>query len=113
LASDPIIDDAFVLGEGRPYITALISIDNKHTAKVLDDCGVDQDSLEAKVLIDKYVQKAVNKTNHLVSKAEQIKNYVILEEGFLRDDELISGSQKLRREKVCAKYQDLINDELY
>jgi long-chain acyl-CoA synthetase len=113
LASDPIIDDALIIGENRPDICALIAIDRIHAEKILRDCNLDHDSWEGKVLLDKFVQKAVNKTNHLVSRDEQIRRYLILEDGFSRDDELISTSNRLRRTQVVEKYRDLIDKELY
>ncbi|MDR2083165.1 MAG: AMP-binding protein [Candidatus Ancillula trichonymphae] len=113
LASDPIIENALVIGEGRPYISAIISIDRIHAEKLLSGCNLDFDSWEAKVLIDKFVQKAVNRTNHLVARDEQIKRYIILEDGFSHDDELISSSNKLRRNQVVQKYKDLIDSQLY
>ncbi|MDR1447533.1 MAG: AMP-binding protein [Candidatus Ancillula sp.] len=113
LASDPIIEDAFIIGEGRAYVGAIVSIDRIHVEKLLTDCNLDFDSWEAKVLIDKLVQKAVNKTNHLISRDEQIKRYIILEDGFSHDDELISSSNKLRRNQVIKKYKNLIDTQLY
>jgi long-chain acyl-CoA synthetase len=113
LATDPMIEDVLVIGENRPYLAALISLNNQHKRKVLDDCGLDEDSIEGAVLIDRLVEKAIEKLNRLNSKDESILKYVILEDGFAKKDEFMTGSLLLKRDAVCKFYKQLINEVLY
>lgn len=113
LATDPIIAEALVIGESRPYITALLALDETHVSKVLDENRVDEGSVEAAILLDKLVQKAVDTTNKTVSRGEQIRQYAILEEGFGKFSDLYTGSLRLKRNAACKHYKDLINEVLY
>jgi long-subunit acyl-CoA synthetase (AMP-forming) len=81
---------------------------------LLQEAGLDEESITAKILIDKHVQKAIDHANKQISPEEQIKRYVILEGGFGSvDDDIMSGSLKLRRDVICKAYKELINGELY
>jgi long-chain acyl-CoA synthetase len=113
LATHPMIAEALVIGENRPYITALLSLDETHVNKVLDENGVEPDSVEAAILLDKLVEKAVDATNKTVSRGEQIRQYAILEDGFGKFADLYTGSLRLKRNAVCKYYKDLINEVLY
>jgi long-chain acyl-CoA synthetase len=113
LATDPIISDALVIGERRPYLTALIALNSEHVQKLMVDCNIDVDSVEGAVMIDKLVQKGVNNANKIAGEDEKIVRYAILEDGFPAYGEFISGSLKLRRDTLCKHYKQLINDVLY
>lgn len=113
LTSDPLIGEAIIIGEKRPYLSALIAIDVYEAEVKLSDCGIDIDSIEAKAYLDKHVSKVISKINQKLSNPEQIKKYVIIEDGFDNDEDIVADNMQLRRNEVCKRYKSIINSYLY
>jgi long-chain acyl-CoA synthetase len=109
-----LVSQSMVVGDGQPFIAALITIDpeafeawakaNGKTGKSVADLVEDPD-LRAEV------QKAVDEANQAVSKAESIRTFKILPEDFEVGVEL-SQKMSVKRHVVTEKYQHVI-DEIY
>lgn len=113
ISSDPLISDALIIGERRPYITAMISIDEEEATKLYFEKGLDSNSIEAKAYIDQYVEKIIHKINKKLSSSEQIKKFIIIEDGFGEDDGTVSETMSLKRDRICKLYKKEINKLLY
>jgi long-chain acyl-CoA synthetase len=96
----PLISQAVVIGDRRPYLAALITLDPEVAAK-----------LEA-AKIEEAVAAAVEAVNAEFSRAEQIKRWKILPRDFLQEEEEITPTLKVRRRTITEKYADAIA-ELY
>ncbi len=110
LAESPMIRQAFVLGDGRKFIGALIVPEMSKILSIAKNLGVDQP--EGEVLQNPAVRKAMqDEVNRLLqdfSGPEQVKNFEFLDESALTDPELITPTQKLRRGVLEKKYADRI-----
>ena len=102
-----LIDECVVVGDQRPYIAALVTLDQaafarwrrrqgKPASATAGDLSQDPDLLAA-------VREAVDRANTAVSRAEAIKRFRILPGGFAVGDEL-TQIQKVRRDYVLAKF---------
>ena len=107
-----LISQSMVVGDGKPFIAALITIDpeaftgwaeaNGKSGKTVADL-VDDAELQAEV------QKAVDEANQAVSKAESIRTFRILPEDFEVGIEL-SQKMSVKRHVVSEKYGHVIED---
>jgi long-chain acyl-CoA synthetase len=96
----PLISQAVVIGDRRPYLTALITLDPEVAAKFEPS------------QIDEAVASAVKAVNAEFSRAEQIKRWKVLPRDFLQEEEEITPTLKVRRRTITEKYADAIA-ELY
>ncbi|MFP4635232.1 MAG: AMP-dependent synthetase/ligase [Nitriliruptoraceae bacterium] len=110
IRAHPLISQAMVVGDNRPFIAALITIDGEAFPAWAEANGKG-DSDVADLLEDEdlraEVQKAVDDANQAVSRAESIRAFRILPDDFVVGVEL---SQKLsvKRHVVAEKYGDVI-----
>lgn len=107
-----LVDQAVLLGEGRPFVGALIALDpegvRRWTRETLGtelspDEAVDSDEVKAQI------QKSVDYANELVSRAEQIRAFVLTAESFDEDSGRLTPSLKLKRNVVLQDFEPLIN----
>lgn len=98
-----------ILGDNRPYVTALITLDldgithwrrmnGKHPvpAKLL----VDDEELRA------ILQRAVDEANKMLSRPESIRRFAVLPEDFTEEAGHLTPSMKLRREAILRDFAD-------
>jgi long-chain acyl-CoA synthetase len=114
LRSHPLISQAMVVGDGRAFIAALITIDPEalptwaaahgRAGRSVADLVDDPELLAA-------VQEAVDDANRAVSKAESIRAFRVLPDDFLVGVEL-SQKMSVKRHVVGEKYSDVI-DAIY
>lgn len=112
LRAHPLISQCLVVGDQRPFIGALVTIDPEFLPSWLRDHGRAQDTPLSDLVNDPElradVQKAVDEANENVSKAEQIKQFRIMTEDFTEATGELTPSMKLKRNKVAENRQDEI-----
>ena len=87
LKTNPAISQALVVGDRRPYLTALITL-----AEGIDPAEAQTD-----------VQRAVDEVNRDLSRFEQIKRFAILPRDFTAEDGELTPTLKLKR-RVCQDH---------
>ncbi|OEU88861.1 long-chain fatty acid--CoA ligase [Streptomyces abyssalis] len=117
LRAHPLISQAFVVGDDRPYVAALVTLD----PEVLEQwrkgreqwgpSGPGYGNTPAEEL-EREVGRAVAAANSVFSRAESIRSFRILPEEFTMADGLVTPSLKLRREAITRMYATEI-EELY
>ncbi|MFF4362292.1 AMP-dependent synthetase/ligase [Streptomyces sp. NPDC001604] len=107
LRSHPLISQCMVVGDRRPYIAALVTLDMEGVSHwrrmngrhpVPAELLVDDDELKA------ILQRAVDEANKLVSRPESIRRFVILPRDFTEVEGHLTPSMKLRREAVMRDF---------
>lgn len=98
LLSDPIITRAVVVGEGKPYVTALI-VPDWDAAK---SEGLDADALRVRV------QQVVDHANAGLGHWETIKYFTLLQQDFTEDSGELSLKLDVKRKVVADHYRDQI-----
>ena len=102
LKRDPLIARAVVVGEGRPYVTALIVPDREAAAKQsLDEAG-----------IKARIQKTVDEVNAGLGSWETIKYFTLLPEDFTEQSGELSLKLDVKRKVVAQHYEEQI-DSMY
>lgn len=111
------VSQALVLGDKRPFISALITLDEEAlrlwlTAKGLDaDMTIEEACENAAVRAE--VQSWVDQANEGVSRAESVRKFIILPEEFSQENGLMTASMKVIRPKVIQRYATLLNTQMY
>ena len=95
-AAGPLIGQACVVGDRRPYNVALLTLD--------PEAGLDSRNPE----VVERVQAEVNAANDRLSRVEQIKRFALLEEEWLPGGEELTPTMKLKRKPIGEKYGDAI-----
>ncbi|HXD80807.1 MAG TPA: long-chain fatty acid--CoA ligase [Candidatus Acidoferrum sp.] len=98
LLSDPIIERAVAIGDGRPYVTALI-VPNWPSAR---SQGLDEAQLTARI------QQTVDKVNARLGHWETIKYFTLLPRDFTEKDGELSLKLDVRRKVIQEHYRDQI-----
>jgi long-chain acyl-CoA synthetase len=97
ITNSEIVSQAVVVGDDRPYLVALIELDEENTD------GDDKDSARDDV------QKAIDKANEDLAKIEQVKKFTILDRPLSQDEGELTPTLKVKREKVYENFEDEIN----
>ncbi|MCD9153278.1 AMP-dependent synthetase/ligase [Aeromicrobium duanguangcaii] len=95
--SHSLVSQCLVVGEGKPFVAALVTIDREAWEGDLDDPAL----LEQ-------VQKAVDDANSQVSRAEAIRKFAILEEDWTEENGYLTPSFKVKRHMVVRDLHDRI-----
>lgn len=112
LRAHPLISQCLVVGDQKPFIGALVTIDTEFLPNWLSEQGRPTDTPTADLVDDPQlraeVQKAIDGANENVSHAEAIKQFRILPEDFTEASGEMTPSMKLKRNKVAENRSDEI-----
>jgi len=112
LRAHPMVSQAMVVGDGRPFIGALLTVEPEVFARWAAEHGktsVDLDGLTEDPELLAELQEAVDAANTRVSRAESIRSFRILATDFSVGVEL-SQKMSVRRHVVLERYAELIED---
>jgi long-chain acyl-CoA synthetase len=96
LKTSPLVSQALVVGDRRPYVAALITVDPDQAADI------------APTELEERVQKIVDAVNAELSRYEQIKRFHILPRDFSADEDEVTPTLKLKRRVVAEHFADEI-----
>lgn len=107
-----LISQAVVVGEGRQYVAALVTLDAEALAAWCAAHGRLIDSIADDAELRAEIQVAVDAANQSVSRAESIRKFAILPVDFTIEAGELTPTLKVRRSIVERKYADVI-ERLY
>ncbi|WP_431790295.1 AMP-dependent synthetase/ligase [Kocuria palustris] len=111
-----LVSQCIAVGDNRPFIAALITLDEEALPGWLEAHGLDpQMSIDDARQNDKVraaIAEAIDKANQAVSRVEQIKEHRILSSDFSENDGTLTPSLKLKRAQVLRTYEEVV-DEIY
>ncbi len=115
LKEHPLIGQALVYGDDRPYVVALIVLDHELAPAWAARNGMGASDLAALAASDGVlaeVQLAVDAVNQRLARIEQVKRFEVLPVEWTAESEELTPTLKLRRRIIHAKYAERI-DALY
>lgn len=115
LRAYPLVSQCVVVGDARPFIGALITLDTEALPGWLRSKGLPaMTTAEAAAhpVVREHIDKAVERANKVVSRAESIRKYDIVLDDFTIANGYLTPSLKLKRAKVIADFAGEI-DALY
>ena len=107
LKSFPLIGQVAVIGDNRPFISALIVLDPEVAPAWAKQRGIDNGSLAELAghpEVHAEIERSVNEANQRFSQVERVKKFTILGEEWLPDSEELTPTMKLKRRGVNQKY---------
>ena len=107
----PLVSQCVVVGDGKPFIGALVTLDADALPGWLHGKGLPAMSIaEASqhAFVREHLDKAVSRANKAVSRAESIRKYDILPNDFSVDNGYLTPSLKVKRAAVLEDYNDTI-----
>ncbi|SFE05149.1 long-chain acyl-CoA synthetase [Actinopolyspora alba] len=108
IRAHPLISQCMVVGDQKPFIGVLVTLDPEFLPSWLAERGRPTDTPASDLAEDPEmraeVQRAVDEANQAVSKAERIKQFRILPRDFAEDRGEMTPSLKVKRNKVAENY---------
>ncbi|MFT4264878.1 MAG: AMP-dependent synthetase/ligase [Nocardioides sp.] len=110
LRAHALVDQCLVVGDGEPFIAALVTLD---TEALPAWCEANGKTLDLAALVEDpdvlaEVQKAVDDANKAVSKAESIRKFRILPDTWTEEGGQLTPSLKLKRNVVMKEFRDAV-----
>jgi long-chain acyl-CoA synthetase len=114
LKTSKYVSQALVIGDKRPYVAALLTLDSGEIARWAAENAVDGDiaALSRDDRVRGLLQDTVDEANRERSRFEQVKRFTVLPRDFTMEDGEITPTLKLRRRAVQEHFADEI-DALY
>ena len=115
--TSPVVNQCLVIGDKKPFVAALVTLDLADANKWLESQGAkpepDLASLAKNAIVHAEVERTVNAANEGVSRAESIRKFEILPDEFTEANGMLTPSLKTRRAQIVEHYRELIDDVIY
>ncbi|MBI5419661.1 MAG: long-chain fatty acid--CoA ligase [Deltaproteobacteria bacterium] len=115
LKTDKMISQAFVYGDRKKYLTALLTLSAEEIVKWAERNGIDERDparLAKHPRLEEVLRVRVDELNRSLAPFEQIKKFVLLGTDFSQETGELTPTLKIKRKVVVAKYGSLL-DSLY
>ena len=113
----PIVEHCVVVGDQRPFIGALVTLDPESLALWLPAHGLSTetpvDRLATNAAVREEIQQYVDKANATVSRAESVRKFAVLDTQFTQENKCLTPSLKVVRPAVNRVFADVIDNEIY
>lgn len=114
IRADALVSQVLVVGDNRPFIGALVTLDQEALPGWLQRHGLPADtSLEAAAdnpVVKAAVQDLITAANGSVSQAEAIKSFRIVAADFTEASGHLTPSMKVKRAQVMKDFENVIED---
>src|SRR3954449_11937197 len=110
LKTIPLIGQAMAIGDNRPYLVALLTVDPDAAAVRFP--GRSLADIAADPAVTAEIAGGIAETNERFSRVEHIRRFVLLGEEWLPDSETLTPTMKLKRRGVLATYGASV-EEMY
>lgn len=115
--TSPVVNQCLVIGDKKPFVAALVTLDLADANKWLESQGAkpepDLASLAKNAIVHAEVERTVNAANEGVSRAESIRKFEILPDEFTEANGMLTPSLKTRRAQIVEHYRELIDNVIY
>lgn len=117
IAKCPIVEHCVMVGDQRPFIGALVTLDPESLALWLPAHGLSTetpvDRLATNAAVREEIQQYVDKANTTVSRAESVRKFAVLDTQFTQENKCLTPSLKVVRPAVNRVFADVIDNEIY
>lgn len=107
----PYITDAILIGDGRPFVSALILIDYETTARLARDSGVsftNYTDLARKPQVAQVMEEWLQDVNSRLNQVEKVKKFRVIDIELDAEDDELTPTMKLKRKKIENRFGHLI-----
>ena len=108
----PIVSQVVVIGDRRPFLTCLLTLDEEKAPAWAREQGIEGGLAEIAnhERTIKELEGAINELNKGLAKVEGIKKFRVLERDFLQEENEITPTMKVKRKTINETYMDAIED---
>lgn len=106
IVQDPLFEQAMVVGEGRPYLGALVVVDQVQWSRWMQQLGcdpADSTAVEDKVVLQKAIDRISLRLHDFPGYA-QIRRIAVFFEPWTVENGLLTPTMKLRRREIVSRY---------
>jgi long-chain acyl-CoA synthetase len=108
LMNDPLIEHAVVVGDARPYLTALVTLSEDGLAKFAKANGMDAGAARTSDALNAALQTAVDNVNKRYARVENVRKFRVLPAALTVETGELTPTMKVRRNVVTARNGALI-----
>jgi long-chain acyl-CoA synthetase len=111
----PLVGSVVAVGDDRPYVVALLTLDPEVAAAYANEQGLADSSLAALAAdpgVRAAIEQGMKEANARLARVEQIKRFAILPDVWEPGGEELTPTMKLKRKPITAKYAENI-EQLY
>ena len=116
IRADALVSQCVVVGDARPFISALVTVDEEALPGWLERHHLPAGTTTAQAAVMPEVHEAVAalvaKANASVSRAEQIKEFRIVPTDFTEESGHLTPSMKIKRAQVLKDFDSVV-EEIY
>ena len=110
---EPLVNQVLLVGDKKPYVTAILTIHAAQLPQLQDKNGDVPATEEAsRDLVTKAVQAAVSRVNQQLADFERIRRFKVLDRDFSIEQGELTPTMKIRRAQVLENHRELVN-QLY
>lgn len=113
LKTRPFISQALIIGDRRPFVSAVIGIEKANFIPLLEKLGLPKDCLPAELAqhpkVNALIQEQIDEANKGLASFETIKKFYISPEEFSVEGGHLTPSLKLKRKVLTEKFKNKIN----
>jgi long-chain acyl-CoA synthetase len=106
----PLISQCVLIGDRRPYLTALVTLDPEEAAKFATEHGLtgDPEALASDEVVRRAIAEHIEKVNRKFARVEQVKKFEILPRDLSQEGGELTPTMKVKRAVVADKYEPQI-----
>jgi long-chain acyl-CoA synthetase len=110
----PLVSQCVVVGDRKPYLVALVTLDPEEAVKYAQEHGLSEDpeQLAANPDVKAAIEAHVEKINQSFARVEQVKKIAILPHDLSQESGELTPTLKVKRAVVAQKHEDAI-EQLY
>ncbi len=108
----PLVSQCVVIGDRRPFLVCVATLDPEEAQKLAGEKGVDVSTLHDNAEVRASIQAHLDQINQKFARVEQVKKFEILPQDFTQEGGELTPSMKVKRNVVAEKYAGEV-DALY
>jgi long-chain acyl-CoA synthetase len=103
----PLVSQCVLIGDRRPYLTALITLDPEEVAKFAGEHGLSEDpeALASDAQVRRMLEEHIERVNRKFARVEQLKKFEILPHDLSQEGGELTPTMKVKRAVVAKKYE--------
>ncbi len=108
LILDPLIEQTLLVGEGRPFLTALVNLNEEERQRYVKTLRAYGDDQQNRALVQKEIDRRIHKRLKNFPGHARIYKTAVIDEEWSIDNELLTPTLKARRPKILQRYEQEI-----
>ena len=115
IAASRWVSHAVVYGDDKPYLVALVTLDEEERDALIEEAGAGGDDLANDESIRAEIQKAIDEANSDLARVEQVKKFAVVDRELSQEEGEITPTMKVKRNVVYenfeSEFEGLYDDE--